>query len=59
MKEIDNNEYHYDAFISYRHTYPDKFIAEHLHKELETYKLPANVKKMLKKLIILEKMVEE
>jgi len=49
MKEIDNNEYHYDAFISYRHTYPDKFIAEHLHKELETYKLPANVKKMLKK----------
>ena len=36
--------YTYDAFISYRHTEPDKFVAETLHRELESYKLPRSVR---------------
>lgn len=35
--------YTYDAFISYRHTELDKFVAENLHKAMETFKLPKNV----------------
>lgn len=35
----------YDAFISYRHTEPDKTIAEKLHKMLETYKVPSKIAK--------------
>jgi len=38
--------YKYDAFISYRHTEPDKAIAEKLHRMLETYKVPKAVIKM-------------
>ena len=33
----------YDAFISYRHTALDSFVAKNLHKQLESFKLPANV----------------
>lgn len=33
----------YDAFISYRHSEPDSFVAETLHKQLESFKLPRNV----------------
>lgn len=40
--------YQYDAFISYRHVQPDKAIAENLHKQLENFKLPKNVKASLK-----------
>ena len=36
---------HYDAFISYRHTDLDKFVAENLHKQLEAYCMPADVAK--------------
>lgn len=36
-------QYKYDAFISYRHTDLDKFVAENLHKCMETYKLPRNI----------------
>lgn len=36
-------EYTYDAFISYRHSDLDKFVAENIHKLLETYKLPKNI----------------
>ncbi len=32
--------YHYDAFISYRHTETDKFVAENLHRQLEAFRLP-------------------
>jgi len=39
--------YQYDAFISYRHIQPDKAIAENLHKQLENFKLPKNVKASL------------
>ena len=38
-------EYKYDAFISYRHSEMDKFVAERLHKTLETYKPSRYVKK--------------
>ena len=40
-------EYKYDAFISYRHCELDKYVAENLHKVLETYELPKNVKEKL------------
>ena len=33
----------YDAFISYRHTELDKFVAINLHKKLESFKLPKGV----------------
>jgi len=39
--------YQYDAFISYRHVEPDASIAAALHKKLESYKLPDNVKATL------------
>lgn len=35
----------YDAFISYRHTEPDMFVAKKVHKYLETFKVPGKVKK--------------
>ena len=34
----------YDAFISYRHSELDKFVAVNLHKKLEAFKLPKGVK---------------
>ena len=34
----------YDAFISYRHSELDKFVATTLHKKLEAFKLPKGVK---------------
>lgn len=37
--------YKYDAFISYRHTDLDKFAAENLHRQLEAFRLPANIRK--------------
>ena len=40
-------EYKYDAFISYRHCDLDKFVAENLHKVLESYELPKNIKEQL------------
>lgn len=33
----------YNAFISYRHADLDKFVAENLHKLIETYKMPKPV----------------
>ena len=44
---MEKKEYRYDAFISYRHSELDKFVAEKLHKELETYKIPKNIKGLL------------
>ncbi len=41
----NQNNYRYDAFISYRHCDPDKFIAETLHKSMETFKLPGSLKR--------------
>ena len=42
---MDNLEFKYDAFISYRHIYPDKLIAQKLHTLLETYKVPNRIVK--------------
>lgn len=38
-------KYTYDAFISYRHTELDKFVAENLHKAMETFKPPKGILK--------------
>lgn len=35
----------YNAFISYRHTEPDMYVAKQVHKRLETFKVPRNVAK--------------
>lgn len=47
--DVKSNGYKYDAFISYRHCEPDKFVAETLHKQLEAFRLPSNVVKKIKK----------
>lgn len=39
----------YDAFISYRHTQPDSFVAQTLHKCLESFKLPRSVVRQKRK----------
>lgn len=36
----------YDAFISYRHSELDSFVAETLHRQLESFKLPGNVARL-------------
>lgn len=36
-------EYRYDAFISYRHSALDKYVATNLHRLLETYTIPKNI----------------
>lgn len=36
---------HYNAFISYRHTEPDMFVAKTLHKRLESFKIPSDILK--------------
>lgn len=41
--------YKYDAFISYRHEKKDSYVAERLHRCLETYRLPRTLRKSLKK----------
>lgn len=47
---IDNLAgYKYDAFISYRHAKKDSYVAERLHRCLETYRLPRTLRKSLKK----------
>lgn len=45
----DRNEVHYDAFISYRHNEFDSFVAQNLHKKLESFKLPKSVIPKVKK----------
>lgn len=44
MKE----NYIYDAFISYRHSELDRFVAEQLHKSLEAYKPPKSIRRQNK-----------
>ena len=46
MDKLQNT--HYDAFISYRHSPLDSFVAESLHKKLENFKLPKSVLKKVK-----------
>lgn len=40
-----SDKFKYDAFISYRHTEPDKFVAENLHKQLEAFHFPKGLAK--------------
>ena len=42
-EDIVTEEWQYDAFISYRHTQPDSFVAQTLHRYLESFKLPRSV----------------
>ncbi|MCR5640315.1 MAG: toll/interleukin-1 receptor domain-containing protein, partial [Lachnospiraceae bacterium] len=35
----------YNAFISYRHSDLDMFVAKQVHKRLETFKVPRKVQK--------------
>lgn len=42
-------EFKYDAFISYRHADLDVFVAEHLHKLLENFKVPKLADRELQK----------
>ena len=41
---MKQKQYKYDAFISYRHCDLDKFVAENLHRILESYELPKEIK---------------
>lgn len=45
----DQVQSQYDAFISYRHSDLDSFVAENLQKELEAFSLPKNMRKKLEK----------
>lgn len=38
-------KYLYDAFISYRHAELDKFVAENLHRYMESFKPPKSILK--------------
>lgn len=49
MDMKNNNTMYYDAFISYRHSDLDKFVAEELHKQLEMFKVPKKISKMCEK----------
>ncbi len=40
---INKDSVKYDAFISYRHSELDSYVAQTLHKQLENFKLPKNV----------------
>lgn len=41
-------KWYYDAFISYRHTETDSFVAKNLHKQLESFKMPGNIARRLR-----------
>ncbi len=47
MGKETEKKYTYDAFISYRHSELDKFVAETLHKQLEAFRLPGNVSRKI------------
>ena len=40
---MENKSFKYNAFISYRHSDLDKYVAENLHRLIETYKMPKSV----------------
>ena len=52
----DTNEetWQYDAFISYRHSELDSFVAEMLHRQLENFKLPGSVVKQKKAELLMQ-----
>ena len=40
----DIKSVHYDAFISYKHSELDGYVAEQLHRKLESFRLPKSVR---------------
>lgn len=48
MERTEEKKIKYDAFISYRHTEPDMLVAKQLHRELENFTLPRNIRKQKK-----------
>ena len=46
-QNIDENDYRYDAFISYRHVEQDRKWAKWLHTNLETFKVPKKLQTQL------------
>lgn len=42
---MDLQDKKYDAFISYRHADLDKFVAETLHRQLEKFRIPKQIRK--------------
>ena len=40
---MEKDNFKYTAFISYRHNELDKYVAENLHRLIETYKMPTPV----------------
>ena len=42
---MPDNTFVYDAFISYRHKPLDMAVAKAIHKQLETYRIPAGIQK--------------
>jgi len=40
---VPSDDYRYEAFISYRHTDPDRVWAKWLHTQLETYRVPRHL----------------
>lgn len=48
QEKTEADQIRYDAFISYRHTEPDMYAAKTLHKAMEAFRLPKNVKRKLK-----------
>lgn len=44
--EHSTETYKYDAFISYRHSKEDSYVAGRVHKFLENYKAPASLEKI-------------
>ena len=49
MEQTENKTVHYNAFISYRHSELDSEIASGLHKRLEAFSLPKNLRKSFPK----------
>lgn len=45
---MNQKEFKYDAFISYRHAELDSFVAELLHKQLESFRVPKLADKKVK-----------
>lgn len=45
LKNVSGKIQHYDAFISYRHAETDSQVAVALHRKLERFRLPKNLRK--------------
>lgn len=53
-RDTNDKTWQYDAFISYRHSELDSFVAETLHRQLENFKLPGSVVKQKKAELLMQ-----